>query len=566
MQSEPAGDDDVVRVLRSAASRALASGAYTTSIEYLRRTLTEPPADAERAEVLLALGLAERQAGLPDAVGHLESSWREGADRSARALTGLELGRTLFFVNRPAEAIDVLTEVSGGLGDDDSDLRERLVAETAGVARWITRFSPLARELLAAVDELRLHGGGGSAQLLAMLAVDEAIRCGSRERVAAPRAAGAHHGPDGRRGGDRLLPRGQRPLHGGGGRGGLPGLRAGGAGGAPARRSVPGGEHPRLPGYVRLRLGLLRDAEADLREGLDWSRDRNRSHGFQWHAGTLAELLIERGDIEEASALVESVRLDDAQPADGMQLFFLRAARGRLRLLAGEPERALADFTTIIDISVGGDAYSPAWLPVRSYAAHALHLLGRDPEAVALAEEEIGLARAWGAPVAIAVSLRTLARSAVARRVSRGSRRQPSCSSRRSRGSSTRARSSRWRGAAPRQPPDRGARAAPRRSRPRTSPGGACAGREANEELAATGARPRKVLQTGVETLTASERRVAQLAAQEMTNKDIAQALFVTVKTVEVHLSSVYRKLSLSSRRQLASALADEPSDAPALR
>ncbi|HUO71472.1 MAG TPA: helix-turn-helix transcriptional regulator [Solirubrobacteraceae bacterium] len=58
--------------------------------------------------------------------------------------------------------------------------------------------------------------------------------------------------------------------------------------------------------------------------------------------------------------------------------------------------------------------------------------------------------------------------------------------------------------------------------------------------------------------LAASERRVAQLAADDMSNKDIAQALFVTVKAVEVHLSSVYRKLEISSRRQLASTLADE--------
>ena len=86
---------------------------------------------------------------------------------------------------------------------------------------------------------------------------------------------------------------------------------------------------------------------------------------------------------------------------------------------------------------------------------------------------------------------------------------------------------------------------------------------QAGSELAATGARPRTFLQTGLETLTASERRVAQMAAQDMTNKDIAQALFVTVKTVEVHLSNVYRKLGLKSRRQLGDALA-EPSPAPA--
>jgi DNA-binding NarL/FixJ family response regulator len=78
-----------------------------------------------------------------------------------------------------------------------------------------------------------------------------------------------------------------------------------------------------------------------------------------------------------------------------------------------------------------------------------------------------------------------------------------------------------------------------------------------NEELAATGARPRKLLQAGPESLTASERRVARLAAGEMSNKEIAQALFVTVKTVEVHLSSAYRKLDVASRRQLAIALGE---------
>jgi DNA-binding CsgD family transcriptional regulator len=76
-----------------------------------------------------------------------------------------------------------------------------------------------------------------------------------------------------------------------------------------------------------------------------------------------------------------------------------------------------------------------------------------------------------------------------------------------------------------------------------------------NEELSATGAHPRKVMLSGLESLTASERRVAQMAAEEVSNKEIAQALFVTVKTVEVHLSRVYRKLDIQSRRELAGAL-----------
>jgi DNA-binding NarL/FixJ family response regulator len=75
------------------------------------------------------------------------------------------------------------------------------------------------------------------------------------------------------------------------------------------------------------------------------------------------------------------------------------------------------------------------------------------------------------------------------------------------------------------------------------------------QQCPATGARPRKVLQTGLDALTTSERRVGQLAADGMTNKEIAQTLFVTIKTVEVHLSHAYRKLEISSRAQLQNAL-----------
>jgi DNA-binding NarL/FixJ family response regulator len=72
----------------------------------------------------------------------------------------------------------------------------------------------------------------------------------------------------------------------------------------------------------------------------------------------------------------------------------------------------------------------------------------------------------------------------------------------------------------------------------------------ARVELAATGARPRRMVATGLESLTPSEHRVAGMAVEGMSNKDIAQSLFVTVKTVEVHLSSVYRKLGITSRTQ----------------
>ena len=84
----------------------------------------------------------------------------------------------------------------------------------------------------------------------------------------------------------------------------------------------------------------------------------------------------------------------------------------------------------------------------------------------------------------------------------------------------------------------------------------------ANEELAATGAHARTILLSGLDALTASERRVAHMAAEDLSNKEIAQALFVTVKTVEQHLGRVYRKLDISSRRQLGAALGLRPEPA----
>ena len=67
--------------------------------------------------------------------------------------------------------------------------------------------------------------------------------------------------------------------------------------------------------------------------------------------------------------------------------------------------------------------------------------------------------------------------------------------------------------------------------------------------------RPRRLVLSGVESLTPSERRVADLAAQGMSNRDIAQALFVTQRTVETHLTHAFQKLSIGSRDQLATAL-----------
>jgi DNA-binding CsgD family transcriptional regulator len=77
----------------------------------------------------------------------------------------------------------------------------------------------------------------------------------------------------------------------------------------------------------------------------------------------------------------------------------------------------------------------------------------------------------------------------------------------------------------------------------------------ARTELVTAGGRPRRLVLTGPDSLTSSERRAAQLAAAGLSNREIAQNLFVTARTVEGHLTHAYQKLAITSREQLAAAL-----------
>ena len=200
---------------------------------------------------------------------------------------------------------------------------------------------------------------------------------------------------------------------------------------------------------------------------------------------------------------------------------------------------------------------NPAYVPWRSQAALTLRELGRTEEARELAREELALSRGWGAPRTVGMSLRALGlvegghagelllREAVEVLAGSPARLEH-------------ARALIDLGALLRRGNSRSeARKLLRQAVELAHRCGATAlVTRGNEELAATGAHPRTILLSGLDALTASERRVAQMAADDLSNKEIAQALFVTVKTVEQHLGRVYRKLDISSRRELAAALA----------
>jgi DNA-binding CsgD family transcriptional regulator len=199
--------------------------------------------------------------------------------------------------------------------------------------------------------------------------------------------------------------------------------------------------------------------------------------------------------------------------------------------------------------------HNPAQLAWRSHLALSLLALDRRDEALELVREEVALAWQWGAPRSIGVALR--AQGLVQGKDGIPTLRESLEVLRTSSAKLERARTLVELGAALRRSNERAeARELLREgldlavrsgSQPLVD--------QAQAELAATGARPRKLVLSGAESLTPSERRVAEMAADNMTNKDIAQALFVTTKTVEVHLSNVYRKLGIGSRNELGDAL-----------
>jgi DNA-binding NarL/FixJ family response regulator len=305
-------------------------------------------------------------------------------------------------------------------------------------------------------------------------------------------------------------------------------------------------------GFVLTRRGDLAEAEALLRTAIDELNQWGHAENAKLYTSTfLAAVLLERGDLAGARTvhdLAGDLGNDDSQGAR----YFLNGEM-ELRVAEGRAEEtiALAD-----DFAERFAHYQlPAYSRWRSCKAQALDRLGRTEEAIALVQEELALAERWGAPGAVGTTLRILGtlrraeglddlRAAID--VLDGSpARLESAKALAAYGAALR------RGGQPRQ-----AREPLRRALELAV---ACSAdglaEHVRAELHASGARPRRDALSGPESLTPSERRVVELAVEGTTNRDIAQTLFVTPKTVEVHLTNAYRKLGVGSRRELAGAL-----------
>jgi DNA-binding NarL/FixJ family response regulator len=81
---------------------------------------------------------------------------------------------------------------------------------------------------------------------------------------------------------------------------------------------------------------------------------------------------------------------------------------------------------------------------------------------------------------------------------------------------------------------------------------------DVRRDLVAAGARPRRAALTGPDALTSTERRVAGLAADGLSNRQIAEHLFITQATVETHLRHAFHKLGITSRATLPAYLAGD--------
>jgi DNA-binding CsgD family transcriptional regulator len=550
----PAGDPEVVAALSEAARKAVTRGASDSAVAYLRRALVEPPPESERAQFLLELGAVETLVDGSASVEHLGEALGLIDDPQKRAEIAALLGFQLFYLHRLDESDAVFEQAVDELAGADPELER--VLEAGLISNGIFH-PPLKESAARRLDQVRRHGGDtslGEKMLLGLLAFYDA-RSGAPAAITVPIARRAL-------GGDTLL----RADSGGG-----PLIRAG----------------------MVLAMADEEDAPALYDAVLTEAHLRGSATAFASAKFFRAQALLFRGDLAEAEAearaafaacrewgfhlldsfiyiqtdaQMEQGKLDDAarvfadagDPApDDAPTFTYLSSRARLRMLRGDLHGGLEQLLEAGRSFEAVGGRNPAFMPWRSQAALGLLQLDRPDEAAALAREELEVARVWGAPRALGAALRAAGLVQGGKRglallqeavevLAASPAKLEHAKARTELGAALRRANQRIK-----------AREQLRRAVELATICGAIPlAAQAESELLATGARPRRIALSGLESLTPSERRVAELAAEGPTNREIAQELFVTPKTVEVHLSSVYRKLGISSRSQLAGALA----------
>jgi DNA-binding CsgD family transcriptional regulator len=558
MHTEPESDPATVALLHEAAYEAWTLGDATGAAALLSRALEEPPPQADRHRILLDLGQAHARAGAPEAIAPLSEIVEHGEQPTAIAKAATELSGMLFYAGRASEAAAILRRARERLPTDDP-AREQLEVAVLGVSYTTASARREADETIA---KLRDPGGPArdllQATTLATLAMDEAmyLRSASKAIDLAERALAADIPVEAQRGGnwavlalaalangDRLdaALRGADQL--------LARARERGAALTVVTLSS-------LRAEFAFRRGDLAQTEADAQTAIELAPDLLGAQFLVLAVSAAVKAGLDRDETPESlSRLIErtGVRYD----TEFLPSSQLRYASGVLSAAAGNHEAAVEELRScdLDHPAFGGE--NPAVLPWRSAAALSLAQLGRPAEARDLAADEVRRAQSFGAPRAIGIALR--AHALVGPPADRAKTLEtalevlaPSPARLEHArvlldvGATLRAAGQR---AAAREPLLEALELAARC-------GARTLVRRARAELGAIGVRPRTTDRAGADSLTPSERRVVELAAAGGTNREIAQTLFVTEKTVETHLGRAFRKLDVSSRRQLPDVLA----------
>jgi DNA-binding SARP family transcriptional activator/DNA-binding CsgD family transcriptional regulator/tetratricopeptide (TPR) repeat protein len=533
LQAPRRGDAWTVEVLTRAAARSAERGAADSAATYLRRALEEPPAQSQRGGLLLQLGWLESMANGPRAVEHLTDAYQALVDDPVeRGRAGVMLARTLVFAGDRGEAARFAREASAALPASSVDERQGLLA----LERISAYMHGLDVQTWPPDEYPKIVGTGPGARMLAaQQAWDLFIRADDRDRCIAL-ARFALEGDELRRVDTGLLwvvaaivldladesvgDFWEETLA-----------------DAHARGSMFSALSTHLwLGYRQWRAGDLPEALQSVSASNEQSeRWGNPRIGVPYGEAFITGVLLDRGDVAAARAYLDG-RPVLPRIGDGARLF--EQARAQVLLAEGRYDEALSQLDAIRPLQ--SSVLNPAWRPWRSLRAQALAGLGEVDQAVALVEEELAVAQAWGAPSQVGRTLRLLGelrgeageadlRAAVELLAGTGARLEH-------------AKALGSLGALPGVPGDESVRLLCQALELADLCGATGFRRDIAAALAAAGVQV-PAEPSGALTLTSTERRMVDLVARGADVKTIAQGLFLTPRTVEVTLAAVRDRL-----------------------
>ena len=549
----PSGEPWAADLLRDAASLARGRGGGREPIAYLRRALEEPMGAGMRRETLLDLGRLEADAGDPDALPHLAEASEMGRDPVERGGIALVRGDALFHLVALEQCSAVCQAAIADLGDEDRELRLALEATAlnADALLGVRRERPgeLADEVAAGVTP-------AERAILAHVVADLAAtgsQPAERVRALGRRALGegkllAEVGPA-----SPIFIYAGTALAWAGAHEAVIEITTGALDDARRRGSLIGVSYSAaLRSGTALLAGDLALAEADAElvvSGLPAADPMAYAVALAW----LIESMIERGRVEDARAALDRSGLTGDLPELGT-IDFLLLARASLARAEGDLRGALGEVEEVGRRATRARYLNPAAMAWRSRCAGLLAESGERERALEMVEDGVTRARAFGSPRALGIALRT-----------RGTLADPGAGIEDLREAVglldgvtavEHARAVIALGRAQFALGEEDARETLYSGMDIAHRAGAhTLVEESMEALRATGARPRRPRLTGVDSLTPQERRIAQMAADGSGNREIAEALFLTRRTVEMHLSNAYRKLEIESREALPGAL-----------